>query len=91
MLTKQGNLLGRGTLEEIRRVRKSYNKTSPVVQWLRFLAPNGGGEGRGWSSIPGQGTRSHMRQPRVQVLQLKILHATMKSKEFVCHNQIKNK
>ena len=31
--------------------------TSLVVQWLRLRAPNAGGRG----SIPGQGTRSHMR------------------------------
>ena len=35
-------------------------------------------QGRG--SIPGQGTRSHMPQLRVHVLQLKILHATAKSR-----------
>ena len=29
---------------------------SPVVQWLKLNAPDGGGPG----SIPGQGTRSHM-------------------------------
>ena len=35
----------------------------PGVQWLRFLAPNAGVEG----STPGQGTRSHMLQLRVQM------------------------
>ncbi|TEA33613.1 hypothetical protein DBR06_SOUSAS3910181, partial [Sousa chinensis] len=44
---------------------------SLVVQWLRLHAPKAGGLG----SIPGQGTRSHMPQLRVCMLQLKILHA----------------
>ena len=39
-----------------------------MVQWLRLHAPNAGGLG----SIPGQGTRSHMLQLRVRMLQLKI-------------------
>ena len=48
--------------------------TSLVAQWLRLRAPNAGGP----SSIPGQGTRSHM-------------HATTKSsnattKEPACCN-----
>ena len=45
--------------------------TSLVVQWLRLHAPNAGGLG----SIPGGGTRSHMPQLRVCMLQLKIPHA----------------
>ena len=48
--------------------------TSLVVQWLRHHASNAGGPG----SIPGQGTRSHMLQLRVRILQLKILHVTAK-------------
>ena len=48
--------------------------TSPVVQWLRFHAPNAGGLG----SIPGQGTRSHMHAATNS------LHAT--TKEPTCHN-----
>ena len=48
--------------------------TSLVTQWLRLRAPSAGGPG----SIPGQGTRSHMLQLRVHMLQLKILHATTK-------------
>ena len=48
--------------------------TSLVVQWLGLQAPNAGDLG----SIPSQGTRSHKPPLRVQVLQLKILHATMK-------------
>ena len=39
--------------------------TSLVVQWLRLCAPNAGG----LSSIPGQGTRSHMLQVRVLMQQ----------------------
>ena len=38
-----------------------------MVQWLRLRAPNAGGPG----SISGQGTRSHMPQLRVRMLQLK--------------------
>ena len=45
------------------------------VQWLRLHTPNAGGLG----SIPGQGTRSHMPQLRVCMLQLKIPHATTKN------------
>ncbi|TEA33101.1 hypothetical protein DBR06_SOUSAS18610013, partial [Sousa chinensis] len=47
---------------------------SLVVQWLRLHTPNAGGPG----SISGQGTRSHMLQLRVRMLQLKIPHATTK-------------
>ena len=39
-----------------------------MVQWLRLHAPNAGGLG----SVPGQGTRSHVPELRVQMLQLKI-------------------
>ena len=35
--------------------------TSPVVQWLRLHAPKAGG----LSSIPDQGTRFHMLQPKI--------------------------
>ena len=41
-------------------------ETSLVVQWLRLHAPNAGSLGL----IPGQGTRSHMMQLRVCMLQL---------------------
>ncbi|TEA25323.1 hypothetical protein DBR06_SOUSAS21410020, partial [Sousa chinensis] len=47
---------------------------SLVAQWLRLRTPNAGGPGL----IPGQGTRSHMPQLRVRMLQLKILHAATK-------------
>ena len=56
-------------------------KTSLVVLWLRPCTPNAGGPG----SIPGQGTRSHMPQPRVRMPQVKILPATTKNP--ACHNQ----
>ena len=50
--------------------------TSLVAQWLRLHAPNAGGMGL----IPGQGTRSHMLPLRVHMPQLKILHATTKTR-----------
>ncbi|TEA31481.1 hypothetical protein DBR06_SOUSAS44510002, partial [Sousa chinensis] len=40
---------------------------SLVVQWLRLHTPNAGGPGL----IPGRGTRPHMPQLRVRMLQLK--------------------
>ena len=49
-------------------------KTSRVVQWLSLWAPNAAGPG----SIPGQGTRSHMPQLRVQIPQLKFPWAATK-------------
>ncbi|TEA35681.1 hypothetical protein DBR06_SOUSAS1110027, partial [Sousa chinensis] len=52
---------------------------SLVVQWLSLHAPNEGGPG----SIPGQGTRSHMPQLRVCIVQLKILCATTKKRSCV--------
>ena len=59
---------------------KIYNPgTSVVVQWLRLCTPNAGGP----SSIAGQGTRSHMLQLRVCMLQLKIPHAA--TKDSACH------
>ena len=54
--------------------------TPLAVQWLSFPTPNAGS--LGW--IPGPGTRSHMPQLRVHVLQLKILHAATKT----WHSQI---
>ena len=38
--------------------------TSPVVQWLKFCAPNARGPG----SIPGQGTRSHTAKKKKNYL-----------------------
>ena len=38
-------------------ILKNDTGTSLVAQWIRLCAPNAGGLG----SIPGQGTRSHMR------------------------------
>ena len=49
--------------------------TSLVVQRLGLHVPNAEGP----SSIPGQGTRSHMLQLRVHMPQLKILDATTKT------------
>ena len=56
--------------------------TSLVLQWLRLCAPNAGVSG----SIPGQETISHMPQLRVCMLQLNILHASMKIKDPACCN-----
>ena len=58
-------------------------RTSLVVQGLRLLAPNAGGLGLS----PGQGTRSHVTQLRVCMLQLKIWHVSTKTQ---C-SQIKKK
>ena len=57
--------------------------TSVVGQWPRFHAPSAGGPG----PIPGQGTRSYVRQLKVHVLQLKIPHATMKIEDPEGGNQ----
>ena len=54
-----------------------------MVQWLKLHTPNTGG----LSSIPGQGTKSHMPQPRVLVMQVKISHGATKTEDPVCHNQ----
>ena len=47
-----------------------------MIQELRPCTPSAGGPG----SIPGQGTRSHMLQLRVHMLQLKILHVATNSR-----------
>ena len=57
-------------------------ETSLVIQWLKLCAPNVGGLG----SIPSQGTRSHMLQLRVHMLQLRSRHTAMKIKDPMCHN-----
>ena len=49
-------------------IKRRHLGTSLVVQWLRLHTPNAGGLG----SIPGQGTRSHMLQLSVRILQPKI-------------------
>ena len=54
-----------------------------MVQWLKLHTSNTGG----LSSIPGQGTKSPMPQPRVLVMQVKISHATTKTEDLVCHDQ----
>ena len=61
-------------------VRNAGSGTSLMAQWLRLRTPNAGGPG----SIPGQGTRSHMPQLRVRMLQLKIPRAATKTQ----HSQI---
>ena len=63
----------------------SFSVTSLSILWLRLQAPNAGALG----SSPDQGTRSHMLQRRVHMLQLKISHAETEIKAPVCqHNQI---
>ena len=49
-------------------LRGIFSGTSLVVQWLRLLTPNTGGQG----SVPGQGTRSHKPQLRVCMAQLRL-------------------
>ena len=60
----------------MKRGDKEIRGTLLVLQWLRLKAP----KARGPGSIPGQGTRSHMPQP-------KILHATMKMENPKTRNQ----
>ena len=57
--------------------------TSLVVQWLRLCVCNAEGPG----SIPGQGTRSHRLQLRVQMPQLKIPYVIIKIRNPVHHNE----
>ena len=64
----------------IRFMSRTHIGTGLVVQWLRFCTPNTGGLGL----IPGQGTRSHMPQLRVLMLQLKTKTKTKKDPEC-CH------
>ena len=47
-----------------------------VIQWLGLRAPDAGSLGL----IPGQGTRSHMPQLRVDVLQLRLGIAKFKKR-----------
>ena len=61
--------------------------TSLVVQWLRLCPPNAWGP----DLTPGQGTRSHMRQLRVPMLQLKIPHAAMKTRYHQINNSYMSK
>ena len=53
-----------------------------MIQWLRLHALNAGSP----SSIPGQGTRSHMSHLRVCAPQLKISDDAIKIKDPECHN-----
>ena len=48
-----------------------------MAQWLRLHCPNAEDPG----SSPGLGTRSHMSQLRVHMLQLEILHAATKKEK----------
>ena len=63
--------MDRGQESETKRDHKRERiisiRTSLVVQGPRLPAPNAGGLGL----TPVQGTRSHMIQPRVHILQLK--------------------
>ena len=57
-------------------VSEKLKRTSLVVQWLRFHAPNAGGLGL----TPDWGTTSNM-------LQIKILYAETKTEDPMCPNQ----
>ena len=59
---------------------KGLKGTSLVVQWLRLQVLNAEGPGL----TPGRGTRSHMPQLKVLMLQLTNLHAA--TKDPLCHN-----
>ena len=50
--------------------------TSLVVQWLKLCTPNAGGPG----SIPGQGTRPHIKQIRVCMPQLRLVQSNKEIK-----------
>ena len=67
--------LGDGEREMIGGHLSMARVTSLVVQRFKLQVSNAGDPG----SIPGQGTRSHMQQLRVHVLQLKISHAATKT------------
>ena len=56
-------------LNDLYTIKNRISGTYLVIQWLRLHAPNAMDLG----SIPGQGTRSHMQQVRVHLLQVKIL------------------
>ena len=73
--TEQGSYSGREAFRNRWRIRKSSKRnntrvlgvrTSLVVLWLRLQVPNARGPG----SIPSQGTRFHILQLRVCMLQL---------------------
>ena len=55
--------------------------TSLVVQWLKLCTPNAGGPG----SIPGQGTRPHIKQIRVCMPQLRLVQSNkeIKIKKYI--------
>ena len=56
---------------------KNQGGISLTILWLRLRAPNAGGP----SSIPGQGTGSHMPQVTICMPQSKIPHATTKTQQ----------
>ena len=58
-------------------LKKTLFGTFLVVQWLRLHTPGAGGPG----SISGQGTRSHMLQLRVCMMQLRTPQATKKTED----------
>ena len=57
---REKGMRGRGRKKKLVSSIKIFQvcRTSLVVQWLRLYAPNA----RGWGSILGRGTRSHMPQ-----------------------------
>ena len=55
-----------------------------MVHWLRLYAPNAGGLG----SIPGKGTRSHMSQLRVCMMQLRPGGAKLNKYIFFKNNKM---
>ena len=59
----------------MKRKQKESLLDTLVVQWLRLCILKAGGLGL----IPLQGTRSHMPQLRVCMLELKIAHAATKT------------
>ena len=74
-MTGQLNSNNKKTLDPVLDMKVKIDRNFLMVQWLRLQAPNVGG----LDSIPSQGTRSHMLQPRVHMPQLKIPHATNKT------------
>ena len=61
--------------------------TSLVLQWLRFRAPNVGGQGL----VPGGGVRSHMLQLRVCMQQLKVACVATKTQCSQINRYFKNR
>ena len=74
-ITGRLNSNNKKTLDPVLNMKVKMHRNFLMVQWLRLQAPNVGGP----DSIPSQGTRSHMLQPRLHKPQLKIPHATNKT------------